>query len=91
MDLEDVDLEPGEDAPLDRLREPQFGAGKPGPEGAVRVVGHARELHLHPARALLRAGRGEDARGRGEVEPVIGGDPLVVVDRRPRPTKITCG
>lgn len=29
LDLQDVDLEPGEDAPLDRLREPELGQPRP--------------------------------------------------------------
>lgn len=88
-DFQDVDLEPGEDLPLDRLREPEF--GEPRAVGPVRVVGHGRDLRLLAVRALLRAGRGEDARGRGEVQPEVRRDPGVVVDRRPGTTKITGG
>lgn len=88
-DLQHVDLETGEDLPFYRLAQTEL--REPRPVRAVRVVGHGRDLHLLAVRALLRAGRGEDARGRGQVEPEVRRDPLVIVDRRPRTTKITSG
>ncbi len=53
-----------------------------------------RPCSRSPARARrcpLRPGRGEDARGGGEVEPEAGRNAGVVMDRRPRPAKITRG
>lgn len=88
-DLQHVDLEPREDLALDRLRKPEL--REPRAVRAVRVVGHGRDLCLLAVRALLGPGCGEDARGRGEVEPEVGGDAGIVVDRRPRPPKITGG
>ncbi len=88
-DLQDVDLEPGKDLPLDRLGEPEL--CEPRPVGPVRIVGHGRDLRLLAVRAPLGPGRGEDARGGGQVEPEVSRDSGVVVDRRPRTAKITGG
>ncbi len=87
-DLQDVDLEPGEDLALDRLRESEL--CEPRAVRALPVVGHGRDLQLLAFRALLRPGRGEDARGRGQVEPEVRRDAGVVVDRRPRSPAVPC-
>lgn len=49
-DLQDVDLEPGEDLPLDRLAQTEL--REPRPVRALRIVGHARDLRLLAAGAL---------------------------------------
>lgn len=74
---------------FDRLGQAEL--GEPRPVGAVGVVGHARELGLLAASALLRPGGGQGARGCGEVEPEVGRNPGVVVDRRPRAPEVTGG
>ncbi len=88
-DLQDVDLEPGEDLALDRLRQPELRELRA--VGPVRVVSHGRDLRLLALRALPRPGRGEDARGRGQVGAEGRRDSGVVVDRGPRTTKVPGG
>ncbi len=62
-DLQDVDLESGEDLPLDRLRQPEL--RQPRAVGAVRVVGHGRELRFLAVHTPLGPGRSENARRGG--------------------------
>ncbi|HEX5567838.1 MAG TPA: hypothetical protein VFY14_13080 [Streptomyces sp.] len=88
MDLQHVDLERRKDSALDRLGQPEL--ENPFAVGAVGVGGHGGDRRLASVLALLWPGCGEDAWGRGEVEPVVDRDTGLVVDRRPRPSKITC-
>lgn len=89
MDLQHVDLETGKDLPLDGFRQAEL--CDPGAVGSVRIAGHGRDFHFLAVGAALGAGRGEDAWGRGEVEPVVGGDSGVVVDCCPGSSEVAGG
>lgn len=88
LDLQDVDLEAGEDAAFDRFGQAQL--VDPLAVGAGRIVPHGGDLQLAPVLTDRRPWGGQNPRGCGHVEPIGDRDAGVVVDRGPRPPQIPC-